>query len=733
MFGLKAQPRKQFQNDCRMSSALKMRRPCSPAAALLFCVFMISLSFSVASAQTRVNGLHLRPPATPLVAHDPYFSIWSMADRLTDAPTKHWSGVPQELCGIVRIDGKNYRYLGLANRGTQTLPALNQVSSELTPTRAVVVMANSEVELRIEFMTPLFPEDMALMSRPVTYLQWAVRSLDGRPHDVTLYLDAAGTLAVNDPGEEVTWSRASIDGLNLLRIGSQAQPILKRFGDNVRIDWGWFYLAVPQNEKAEMTAGNQGDRSEFLESGHIPEVDDIEGPRTPQSHYPPAPRLNVSLPLGQVGSTPVSRHLLLAYNDIDSVQYMERRLLPYWRVQFPTFAAMLKAAEQQYPALEARSQKFDAALEADLVRAGGPEYAAIATLAFQQAIAAHKLVADIDGTPFFMPKENFSNGSISTVDVIYPSAPMFLLLNPKLVEAQLEPVLRYAEMPRWKFPFAPHDLGVYPLANGQQYGGGEVSEENQMPVEESGNILLLVAATAHAEGNADFARRHWPLLTKWAEYLMTNGLDPANQLCTDDFAGHLAHNANLSLKAIEALGAYAQLAERLEQPQVAQRFATAARKMAGQWIAMAQDGDHYRLAFDKPGTWSQKYNLVWDRILGLHLFPEEVSAEEIASYKKRLNPYGLPLDNRATYTKLDWELWTATLAANGDDFQALVHPVFKFLNDTPDRVPMTDWYNTVTAKQVGFQARSVVGGVYIKMLADPSLWVKWSSMQETGP
>ena len=695
-------------------------------ARLSCCVALLQIAVC-SSAQSRVAGVDFRPPATPLVAHDPYFSIWSMADRLTDVPTKHWTGVPQELCGIVRIDGANYRYLGLAGGEAQPLPAFDEVSRELTPTRTTVVMANSRVEVRIEFMTPLFPQDMAIMSRPVTYLRWEVKSLDGRAHDVTLYLDAAGTLAVNDPGEEVTWSRAAIAGLNLLRIGSRAQPVLERFGDNVRIDWGWFYLAVPEDESAEIAAGNRSYRSDFLRSGRIPDGDDIEGPRTPQSHYPPAPMLNLCLPLGQVGSTPVARHVLLAYNDIYSVEYMQRKLRPYWRVQFRTFAAMLQAAEQQYPALEARSQKFDAALEADLVRAGGPEYAAIATLAFQQAIAAHKLVADGDGTPFFMPKENFSNGSISTVDVIYPSAPIFLLLNPKLVEAQLEPVLRYAEMPRWKFPFAPHDLGVYPLANGQQYGGGEVSEENQMPVEESGNVLLLAAATAHAEGNADFARRHWPLLTKWAEYLLANGLDPENQLCTDDFAGHLAHNANLSIKAIEALGAYAQLAAQLGHPEIAQRYAAVARKMAGQWIDMAQDGDHYRLAFDKPGTWSQKYNLVWDRVLGLHLFPEDVSAEEIAFYKKRLNRYGLPLDNRAAYTKLDWELWTATLADSGSDFRALVHPVFEFLNDTPDRVPMTDWYDTITARQVGFQARSVVGGVYIKMLADPVLWSKWAA------
>jgi hypothetical protein len=693
---------------------------------VLVCVTAALLSMgSIADAQS--SPAPMRAPATPLVTHDPYFSIWSMADKLTDVPTKHWTGVTQEMNGIVRVDGKYYRFLGTAGGQSQTIPPLEEASQTITPTRTIVEMMSPEIDLRVEFFSPLFPDNMKVMARPVTYLTWTATSRDGREHDVAIYFDAAGTLATNDPGEKVLWSRGKINGLDLLRIGTQEQPVLHRFGDNVRINWGWFYIAVPQNENAELTAGNESYRDDFLLTGNLPPSDDIEEARTPKSHYPPAPALNVVIPLGSVSSAPVSRHILLAYNDVYSVEYMERKLLPYWRTEFPTFSGLLQAAEHQYPALEAHAQQYDTALKSDLVQTGGPEYAAIATLAFRQAIAAQKLVENDDGTPFFMPKENFSNGSISTVDVIYPSAPMFLLLNPKLVEAQLEPVLRYAEMPRWKFPFAPHDLGVYPLANGQQYGGGEISESDQMPVEETGNMVLLVAATEHAEGNVEFARRYWPLLTNWAQYLMANGLNPANQLCTDDFAGHLAHNANLSIKAIEALGAYAQMAQNLGDTKAAARYQSAAASMAKLWIKMADAGDHSRLAFNKPSTWSQKYNLVWDQILGLNLFRPEIARKEIAFYKAQLNPYGLPLDNRATYTKLDWETWTATLATNPSDFQLFIHPIYKFLNETPDRVPMTDWYDTITGKQVGFQARSVVGGVYIKMLADPAMWSKWAT------
>jgi hypothetical protein len=418
--------------------------------------------------------------------------------------------------------------------------------------------------------------------------------------------------------------------------------------------------------------------------------------------------------------------LILAYDDLYSVEYFKRKLRPYWRRNNADATTLLRSAVSDYSSLKQRCEAFDNELMADLRKVGGDEYAQISALAFRQTIAAHKLTADWDGTPLFFSKENFSNGSIDTVDVTYPSSPFFLLFNPQLLKAQLKPVLDYARSPRWKFPFAPHDLGTYPLANGQTYGGGEKTEENQMPVEESGNMLLMVAALAKAEGRATFAAEYWPLLTKWAEYLREKGMDPENQLSTDDFAGHLAHNTNLSLKAILALGSYATLCEMLDKKAEATEYRNLAKSMAEKWIRMADDGDHYRLAFDRSGTWSQKYNLIWDRLLTLNLFPISVTRREIAYYKTKQNAYGVPLDNRESYTKLDWNLWTATLAEKPEDFRLFVTPVYRFVNETPTRVPLTDWYGTIDGKQKGFQARSVVGGVYVKMLSDESLWKKYS-------
>ena len=410
---------------------------------------------------------------------------------------------------------------------------------------------------------------------------------------------------------------------------------------------------------------------------------------------------------------------------------MKTKLRPYWRKDGAEASDLINAAVDDYNSLAQECERFDAQLTADLQRAGGEKYAKIAALAYRHCFAAGKFVADRNGQPLQFCKENHSNGCIATSDVFYPMAPQFLLMGPTLTKSVLVPFMEYAASERWRFPFAPHDLGTYPKANGQRYGGGEKSEQNQMPVEESGNMLILFAALAKMEGNADFAARYWDQLSQWADYLQAKGFDPENQLCTDDFAGHLAHNVNLSAKAICGLASYAMLCEMRGKRAEAEKYAKLAKGFAKKWAEEASSGDHYRLAFDRPKTWSQKYNLVWDRILGFGLFPDKVVKTETAYYRKVQNKYGLPLDSRSDYTKLDWVLWTATLTNDRDDFEAIVGPVYRFLNETPDRFPMTDWYFTSTAKRRGFTARPVVGGVFLRMLYDVPVWSKYASMDKT--
>ncbi|MGE5519551.1 MAG: glutaminase domain-containing protein [Candidatus Dadabacteria bacterium] len=787
-----------------------------------------------------------KAPAYPLITHDPYFSIWSTTDTLTASPTKHWTGTDQPLVGVIKVDGKAYRFLGekaqmfktilpasdevnYTTQYTESAPAGNwmnlnyndkdwktgaapfgdnrttaktywrsndlwmrrtftinnnldniflklhhddnvevylngnkifetkgwtgkfiyipvkgaatllkpgtnllaihvantaggqwldaglvqepedtkdnlalasQKSVDISATATTYRFACGGVDLDVAFTSPLLMNDLKLLSRPVSYISYKVKSNDGKAHKVQIGFSASTNICVNVPYQEVTTSKYNYRNLSILKAGSKEQPVLQKKGDDLRIDWGYMYVAVPNTLSAKQFITSADEALSSFKNDHP--VSTVSSGKNLM--------LNTVLNFGQVSNTAKEQFILLGYDDLYSIQYFHQNLRPWWRNDSTqTIEKQLVQAFNSYRTIIQKCKLFDQQLHTNAVKAGGEEYAQLCDMAYRQSIAAHKLVKSPQGDLLFLSKENFSNGCINTVDVTYPSAPLFLLYNPVLLKGMLNGIFYFSESGRYTKPFAAHDLGTYPLANGQVY-------REDMPVEESGNMIILTAAIAKAEGNAEYARKHWQTLTTWANYLLKEGFDPANQLCTDDFAGHLARNANLSVKAIMGIASYAMLAGKLGYSSVAKTFRDSALAMAPRWMRLANDGDHYTLAFENKGTWSQKYNLVWDKILNLHVFPKEVYVKEVKYYLTRQEQFGLPLDSRKTYTKSDWILWTATLSDNKSDFMKFIQPVYHYATETPTRVPLSDWHETTNGRKVGFQARSVVGGYFMKML-----------------
>ena len=579
---------------------------------------------------------------------------------------------------------------------------VNAIQRYLTinATQTIYSFTCGKVDLNLTFTSPLLINDLRLYSRPVSYISYSVRANDKAAHDVQLYFGASTDVAVNFPSQPVVTSKYNSNRLSILKAGSKEQPVLKKKGDDIRIDWGYMYVAVPASAKAQ----------QFISTAEKAVSPFGIRPNEPSPKEGRHLVLNTIIPLGKVGEQGKQQFIMMGYDDIYSVQYFQRNLRPWWNQDSTnTIERELGHAATEYNMVMDKCDAFNRRIYLDAFNAGGDSYAKLCELSYRQGNAAHKLVKSPEGDLLYLSKENFSNGSINTVDITYPSAPLYLVYNPDLLKGMLNGIFYYSESGKWKKPFAAHDLGTYPIANGQTYG-------EDMPVEESGNMIILTAAIAKSEGNATYARNHWKALTTWAEYLSKEGFDPANQLCTDDFAGHLARNANLSVKAIVALGCYGMLAGTLGDKATAEKYSKMAREMAIKWMQLSDDGDHYALAFDKKGTWSQKYNLVWDKLLALNIFPKSVYDKEIKYYLTKQNEFGLPLDSRRTYTKSDWILWTSALADNEEDFRAIMEPVYKYALQTPSRVPISDWHETTNGKMVGFQARSVVGGYFIKVL-----------------
>jgi hypothetical protein len=580
------------------------------------------------------------------------------------------------------------------------IPMAEQQNVDMNATQTFYKFKCGAVDMQLTFTSPLLLNNMAVLTRPVSYITYKVNSNDGKAHNVKVYFGASTTVAVNTPEQEVTTQKYSTAALSVLKAGTVEQPVLQKSGDDIRIDWGYMYVSAPkaENVRQYITPGKDA-ISSFMDNKTESTVE--KGRRL---------MLNTVIPFGSVGKVAVTKYVEVAYDELYAVQYFHHNLMPWWKHDGKvTIDNVMATAAAQYASVMQQCDQFNRSMYQAAENAGGKDYAKLCVLAYRQSIAAHSITKSPQGEILFLSKENFSGGFINTVDVTYPSSPLYLLYNPKLQEGMLNGIFYFSESGKYKEAYAAHDLGEYPIANGQLYGEG-------MPVEESGNMIILTAAIAKSEGNADYARKHWATLSQWVNYLVKDGFDPANQLCTDDFAGHLARNANLSMKAIVGIACYARLADQLGYKAIATKYRKIAEGMVGGWMKLADAGDHYSLVFEKPDTWSQKYNLVWDKVLDLHLFPQSVSDREIKYYLTKQNQFGLPLDSRKTYTKSDWIMWTATLAKNKGDFKALVAPIYKYATETPTRVPLSDWHETTDGRQVGFQARSVVGGYFMKML-----------------
>ena len=581
-----------------------------------------------------------------------------------------------------------------------------QIKVNVLPTQTYYSFYCGPVQLNLKFTSPLVLNDLDLLSSPVNYISYEVQSLDKHTHDVQIYFSVTPQWAVNSLEQEVSVESYQSSGIRILKTGTLEQNVLGKSGDIICIDWGYFYLAGKQSEFSEISMGAPDFiQGSFVEKGILP---DIKTTRTSVRLDREEILLAYSENLGSVKNQKAEGYLMIGYDDIASIQYFGKNLKAYWKKKYPMMEAALADARKNYAKTIQKCDAWDRKVMEDAVEAGGQQYAELCAVSYRQAVAAHKLVSGPDDELFFFSKENNSNGSIGTVDVTYPSCPVFIRYNTEIMKAMLNFIFDYSESGRWTKPFAAHDIGTYPLANGQTY-------QEDMPVEETGNMLIMTTAIAIADGNADYAAKHWETLTIWSNYLAEEGLDPENQLCTEDFAGHLAHNANLSAKAIMAIAGYGRLAEMLNKPE-AKKYTEMAKKMAVEWEQKANDGDHYRLSFDKPDTWSQKYNFVWDKTLGLNILPDEIMKKEVAFYLKNQNKYGLPLDYRFTWGKTDDTVWSATMADSESDFQELIRPLWKYVNETSSRVPLGDWYETLNADYINFRARSVVGGVFMKSL-----------------
>ena len=593
-----------------------------------------------------------------------------------------------------------------------------QTACDVLPTSTYYTFKCGGVYLDLVFTAPFLMDDVELMSTPINYISYQVRSNDGQEHDVQFYFGTTPELTVNNNSQPTTTTIVNQGGRRYIKSGSVDQKVLGKAGDMITIDWGYLYL--PNVNGTLSVADQELTSSTFASTGTLP----VSTSPYRSTEEGDMPQLSYVHDFGTVSQA--SSYMMFGYDEVYDIRYMGTDYKGYWARNGKTIQQAFNAFQQNYDDIMTRCKAQDQIIYDDGLAAGNAKYAELLCASYRHCIAAHKIFQDNKGNLLFFSKENNSNGCVNTVDLTYPSAPLFLLYNTDLMKGMCTSILDYCESSRWGFDFAAHDLGTYPHANGQVYSitrpdsnGGFAGN---MPIEESANIVILAAAISNIDGNTDWADRYWTTLTKWTNYLVENGQDPENQLCTDDFAGHLAHNANLAVKAIMGVAGYAMLCAQRGETDNFVYYMEKAREMATEWVRLAKEGTHFKLAYDRTGTWSQKYNMVWDKAWRTSLFTDAVKNQEYTFYMNNLKTYGLPLDSRSSWTKSDWEMWTAALARSKNNFIKISNLVWKYVNETPSRVPLSDWYfSDGQGAMTGFRARSVVGGHWMKVYVDKML------------
>ena len=606
-----------------------------------------------------------------------------------------------------------------------------QKSCTVTATSSYYTFQCGGIDLDLVFTTPQVMKDLVLFSTPISYISYQARSNDGKEHDVRLFLQTSAEMAIRTTAQSTTTRRKLSNGYMYFYAGNQSQDVLSHTND--LIDWGYVYAFSDQKEGHNLRLGeHDAVLREFASTGSVtsPTIS-----KTSQGGTYYSIVYNDSL--GIVNTSGKRAFTMLGYDDTYSIQYFKTNRRGYWSNNGKvTITKRFEDLYENYQSIMQQCRNVDREIYNDGYAVGGTKYAEILASVYRQVNAAHKLFTDTKGNLMFMSRENNSGGFINTLDVTYPSQPLYWIYSPALAKAMITPVFEYSALGKWNYDFPNHDLGHYPIANGNHYGNPADGSGSTMPVEQSGNMLTLAAIIATQDGDIEYLRKYLPYMTKWANYLVENGKDPANQLCTDDFMGHSARNINLAAKAIMGVMSYSEILRMLGEEEQADEYKAKALDMADFWKKNAyttSGGRHYLLNFGaNASTWSTKYNLIWDKIWGWDIM-KDVRTTEMSFYMNKMKTYGLPLDSRGDLCKSDWQMWVMGFADVTSQRTALINSLWKYINETKSRVPVSDNHYASGGNQAMFQARSVVGGYWMRVFVEQFIDVNRTGIDPLAP
>ncbi|KAJ3568603.1 hypothetical protein NP233_g5597 [Leucocoprinus birnbaumii] len=634
---------------------------------------------------------------------------------LNDVWPTFWTGQILGWAGFVKVDGRAYSFLGAPAVSGASFTKAVQKSSKFTATQSIFVLSAGPVDLTVTFLSPVEPTDLVRQSIPFAYMAVSAVSTDGGTHSVQVYSDISAEWVSGDNNLQATWNTTT-GSIITHQVQLANQAVLSEVADHTQYGSA-FYSTLSNAGATWQTGADVTVRAQFINNGRLPNTQDTNF-RAISNNWPV---FALAHDLGNVGGS-ASAPVVTSVGHIrdPALQYIvagggtQRRSL-YFFSKYSTPAALISDFLNDYSNALSRANTFDNKINSDASKISS-DYASIVALSVRQSLGAIEITISKNSNGSFntndvivFMKEISSDGNISTVDVIFPSWPIFLYTNPQLGKFLLEGLFRYQATGQYPNKWSVHDLGSsYPNALGHNDGRDEA-----MPVEESGNMIIMALSYAQKTGDLSHLQQYRTLLNQWTGFLITDSLIPANQISTDDFAGPLANQTNLAIKGIVGIKAMSQIASLLGDTATANNYSSIASNYVSQFQSLAQSntGAHLTLSYGNGNSWGLTYNLFGDKLLKLNLFPQSLYQQQTNWYGSGIaQPFGIPLDTRHTYTKSDWEIWTAAIVTSTSVRDLFISSVRKWAADGQSSQPLGDWYETTNGTPEGFRARPVVGG-----------------------
>ncbi|KIL59835.1 hypothetical protein M378DRAFT_193746 [Amanita muscaria Koide BX008] len=682
---------------------------------MLLCLLKLLLLLVPTIQAISWTATPFNPPAIPLAVRTPYLSAWlpqGAGAALNDAWPTFWTGQILGWAGFVKVDGVPYSFLGSPNVPVAFNKA-TQKSFQFTASQSIFVLTAGPVDLTVTFLSPVEPNDLVQQSIPFSYMAVSVSPTDGSSHHVQIYSDISAEWVSGDNSLAANWS-TSVGSIVTHKVQLQQQSIFAEVNDHTQYGSAYYSISNTGNTTYQ-TAADTVARAQFITSGYLSNSQDTNF-RPINNNWPV---FALARDLGQVTVATQPVVFTIGHLRDPAIDYiieggqMQQRSV-YSLSKYPNADSMIAFFINDFENALSRARLFDAAIQRDAVAVSN-DYADVVALSVRQALGALEITISktSDGSwnssdVIVFLKEISSDGNVNTVDVIFPTWPILLYTNPALGKYLLEGLFRYQATGQYPNKWSVHDLGAhYPQASGHNDG-----KDEPMPVEESGNMIIMALSYAQKTGDSSHLRRYYALLDQWTQFLITDSLIPANQISTDDFAGPLANQTNLAIKGIVGIKAMSEIARIVGDSAKSSNYSTIAANYVQQWYSFASSStnDHLTLSYGNSSSWGLSYNLYGDKLLKLNLFPGSVYDMQTAWYKTVAQPYGVPLDTRHTYTKSDWEIWTAAIMTNTQVRDLFIGSVRKWAADGLSSEPFGDWYETTNGQPEGFRARPVVGG-----------------------